>query len=619
MSTARAIHVLSIVEESKELDLSVEELRKLELVLELSKGAFTAEGRRQQLAFALFIAHRNGIKNRSGSVLFAEDEQLKAEYFLAVALLFIPAVPPPIYFLNFFARGTSARLAVVRVFRLHPLSCLALTTSTGALFSALQLSYFVELAFCFSILMEKSLRPQTSKDEWWFQRIEGHRFKQAFLDREFLGIFTNAVIWGVVNGVCYFDPGITPAAKALWNLGGFFLDIAHDWGVTHLELNEYKELRDSIGNKKFQVDDIDLQDVSFQTNLANKIKVLKFKEARLTIAAVLIFVGMILVFAPALAPALVSFFHFHPFIVFWLTKITPQFADTLRNKGADLVIFAGVCIAGLGGRLFFSGVTWERVRKLFFNGEIRTAFFNWFSKDTFYDNFVPNMLVPMGSMGVLMLAALFCSPATVIMTACILMTAWFVLMKMNYSFFPPAVIPVSPTLLDGLIDVDSKLDIHKLSEMSKEQLSNFKALHTIAGVGQNRFVKAVKDWSKEEKERPSDSTMMIRKIMGAHGHVSAVSTTVNSATSVSEVSPHSSDEDSPKARDDKNEDSSLRRRLLGVVPPPLAVNSPPDIQAKGNWFNWFNLFRYCFGNSVGLSRSTSTYNARSMCRVDTRG
>lgn len=580
---------------------------------------------RQQLAFALFLKHRNGIRDDETNFVFlAEDEQLKAAYFLAEALLLTPGEPPATFFLRFLARFTSSRLAVVRCFRLHPLFFLALTTSTGTLFSALQLSYFVELAFCISILMEKSLRPQTSENEWWFQRIEGYRLKQAFLDREFLGVFTNAVIWGVVNGVCYFDPGITDAGKALWNLGGFFLDIIHDWGFARWELNEYIGLKKSIDDGSFQIKDIDLTNATFQANLDKKIRILEFKETRLTIAAILIFLGMILVFAPALVPAMASFFHFHPLIVSGLMKITPA-AQTLRKVGANVVIFAGVCIAGLGGRLFCGDLTWEKLRD--FAYDIKAGrLSDWFNKKTFAAfsyNFMLNALVPMGSIGALVFIAFFCPPSAAIIAACTFMAAWFVLMKMNHPFLQsvvaPATLPAPPMpidkSLDGLIDSEDRLNVNELSNWSRERSIEFYELRRAAGVSQNHFIEVVKDWSKYEDARPPGSTITITRILDSY-----------KSSRASTTSPDTSHEEL-QFKDTRDDDSSSSisdallpspRKTKKSEGSPLNVILPPDIQTKGIWANFF--FRCCFGDSAKLSRSTSTYNPKSMRRaVDTRG
>lgn len=572
-----------------------DEVYRLKRVFSVSKNALTHDERRL-IACALFIAYRDGIRDEdSGSIVFAGDDYW-ADYYLAQALCFTHPDPPVNFFLSYLARLTSSRLAIVRCFRLHPLAFLALTTPSGILFNALQLSYFAEIVFCLGLLIEKSLAPKTSADEWWFQRLDGHRFLEAVSDREFLSIFSNAIIWGLVNGVCYFDPTMTLTTKAIWNLSGFFADIIHDWGFARLEKNEYTDLKSSIEKGELHFDGIDLNNDALISNIDNKIKVVNFKEWRLTIAAVLIFAGMVLVFSPALVPALVAFGHLPAPVMYFLVRIIKPIAEMLRSDGAKLVIFAGVCLAGLGGRLlFYNDPTVEKYKALFRDiWALNLA--PWFNKETFTKfswNFAINALVPMGAIGTLMLGTLLCSVPAVIIAACTLMAATFILMKMNVPFWsaatpsPSSKIISYPQFDDSVVDRSSgKLDIPSLKfQVSSEQLT---AVHTAAELDQHHFIEILKDWSKNPKRRPPKSTQMINRIL----HVCAANKSVSPAPSP--IIPSPSPSPSPTSERSRLEgpstdqqitlypslvsvsDSSPTRRAVDFRPQLTTVASSPD-------------------------------------------
>jgi len=604
---------LDILVDQEDLSqLNLDFLARLEITYSLSKGVYTVE-QSQLLACALFIAYRNGLKDENDFVLLPEDIQLKADYYLAHAL-FLNRSDPAGFFLRYLARITSSRLAIVRCFRLHPLSFLALNVSSGILFNAFQLSYFLEIAVCVSILIEKSLRPKTSAEEGWIQRIEGRRFIHALTDREFLSIFTNAMIWGLVNGVCYFDPSMGLATKALWNLGGYFLDIVHDWGFARWELNEYKDLKQSIDNKQFKIEGFDLKDPSFQAKLVNKINIVEFKEKRLWSAAILIFLAMILVFSPALVPALLSASHVPSILLPFLMKITPDIAKGLKSIGSIVVIFAGVLLAGLGGRLFFTDFSWAKIKTCILDVWAGRGS-EWFNtkivkkaiKD-FSSNFALNALVPLGSMGALMLMATFvCSVPTVIVATCIVMAATFFLMKMNFPFLPftaaPSnhsdssirLIPRIDDLTKNRLDAKNKnykqLKISKLRIMPRETLTNeLQFMQASAEVDQDTFVTVMKDWTKPKNKQPSSTTKAINKMMAACSMNQSTDSLASTSSSENDAKqPEESSSISPRSVSPQVQ--GLRKRPIVT---PLIMSSPPDIQKKGSWFNLF----CCIGDSA---------------------
>lgn len=571
-------------------------LQRLEIVYLLSENIYSIKDR-QRLAYMLFLAHRDDFKDESGNIiLLPEDAYQKAYFFLAQALFLDSPDPPSSFILRFLARITSSRLATVRCFRTHPLAFLALNTNTGILFNALQLSYFMEIAVCLSILIEKSLRPKANPDEWWFQRIEADRLLLALSDREFLSIFTNALIWGVVNGVCYFDPGITPVSKALWNLGGFLADVVHDWAFAQLELNEYRDLKKAIENNEIEFEGMDLNNPLFQDALTNKIKILEFKKARLISAALLICAGMLLVFLPVLVPALLP--HVPSVFLPFLMKITPEIAKKLKSIGSNIVIFGGVCIAGLGGRLFFSDLTWGKVGTYCYD-IVTFRFFQWFDENTHkifkkwvIKNFAINALVPLGTMGTLMLGAFLCSsPPLVLFTFCALMIGWFMYMKMNFSSSSPppltdATVPLlaQPLQLNTYTENDHmKLNFDRLFNLPETQLkSEIKNLRKVAGVNQNCFVKAMDDWSKGKP----DSTQTIGRILDFY-RVSSSASTVNPSSdgrheATPSISPNTSISPSPSPLNSPTSDHASKPR-----PPMIAVGSSSDLQSNGGLLSWF--------------------------------
>jgi hypothetical protein len=302
----------------------------------------------ETLAYALFIAYRDGQDTENDNDGWAPDEQ-KAAFYLANILT--TASPKNIVDNTLFWFGwlTTVRLAFMRVFDREYTSSLpflpqVFSTNFSSLvasnFKLFQFSYAPELLFCFIKLISESFRPKTEedKDKWFYERFERKRFLRVFLSRKFWGTFSNALVWLAVNIVFF---GISTPVACAFNLAAFMFDIVHDWYLAHREKKEYQKLQETPMCEEY----------GLQNQLTNKIKELTFKRKYATIVAIGIFFGMLIFYAPILIPGL----------SIWLGTSTAWYGagiamalrhlDFLKWLGASLVMFSAVGVNFIWGRL----------------------------------------------------------------------------------------------------------------------------------------------------------------------------------------------------------------------------------------------------------------------------
>lgn len=513
--------------------LTRKDIEELELCLSISSGLSTQF--KQQKLLRLFIAYRDGIPGSSGITELYSDDR-KAEEYLAAALCIAPPVIPTSYWIGFLAKITSSRLAFVRIFRLHPVTFFAATTATGLLFKALQLSYFLEIAFCIGIVLEKSLKPQTSANEWWFQRMELGRAKQAIWNREFINTSSNAGVWGAVNAECY-SASTLPMTTYQWNLAGFFFDIFHDSGISYLELRDYKNLKTKISDNTSVLGALhDDEKNILLANCEKKIKVSSFKWKRLTLVAIGIFAGMGLFYAAsflALPGTIASLIIAHPAWTLWLARLTPDALSVLKYAGSEFVILMGVFFGGLGARLFFSGLTWDKL----------TDPLSWFTQQSikaFFENAFYNAGVPILTIvGLMSLTLVPLSVPTIVISASVAMLAVSLLMDhkatvdsflvmLSYGldliksccYTPECTSKRIPAVVDALIEINNglgyegRLAIESMFNLLKDS-QNFTDLQKYLEIDQISLVRVLKEWTKEKSARSPYAARIIEKIMDA--------------------------------------------------------------------------------------------------------
>lgn len=203
---------------------------------------------------------------------------------------------PDSYFtivLKWFSWFTTVRLFFIRVGRVHNVFQHIYSFSCYGYTTILQFSYALELIPCIAQLFNN---PDMAGDNEW------------------QSTFTNALVWLMVN-ICSVATGY-----AWINLIGFAFDIWHDWYYTN---NEIKALQ-TLLEKLPVADDED----PTAKNIRAKIEELQYKQWRVTIVAIGIFIGM---------------------AIFYLNPIAPGWVPIL---GAFLVILCGGIIGNLGNRLF---------------------------------------------------------------------------------------------------------------------------------------------------------------------------------------------------------------------------------------------------------------------------
>jgi hypothetical protein len=356
----------------------VTDLEKIFLLLESAD----ADSRNQQqneymsvLASALFIAYTEGKEAEGGNPGWAPDEQ-KAGFYLAKILTTASSESLVDNTLFWFAWLTSARLALLRVFREYWVLNSMDPTKYAFNFRNFQFSYLPEIVICLYKLFSHSCRPKKPMDKWYTIRFEWKRFWQILYDRKFFGILSNACVWLLVNVIGYC---VAPWLSALINLAGFAFDIAHDFYITNQELKEYQELDEELCSEGQLVK-------NDNTNLlGKKIKELTFARNYATVVAIAIFIGMLLFYAPVLIPAAHAYFSLSTGWCAVTATLALKNLEPLKNilgiVGATLIIIFAIGWNFLKGKLKnlldrdFYEKTWNFLKNNKIEGILPTVFF----------------------------------------------------------------------------------------------------------------------------------------------------------------------------------------------------------------------------------------------------
>lgn len=248
----------------------------------------TGEKKREQLK-SLHNLYRKGTEHTPA------DEE-KALFYLALRLQISLPDDYTTITLKWFSWFTTWRLFLIRDAREHNVFQHIYSVSCFGYTNILQFSYGLELIPC---LFQLYNNPAIASDNEWQSTV------------------TNALAWLIINGCSY-------ATGYAWiNLIGFAFDIGHDWYYTKNEIESLNTLlRES-------------SDIDNHTKIAidARIKELQYKQMRVTLVAIGIFIGM---------------------VIFYLNPIAPAWVPIV---GASLVILFGVIIGNLGNRL----LQWDKL------------------------------------------------------------------------------------------------------------------------------------------------------------------------------------------------------------------------------------------------------------------
>jgi len=221
------------------------------------------------------------------------DEE-KAVFYLALRLHISLADDDAAIALKWFSWFTTWRLFLLRDGREHNVFQRIYSVSCYGYTNILQFSYGLELIPCIAQLCNK---PSIIFEDEWQSTV------------------TNALVWVIING-CSVATGY-----AWINLIGFAFDIWHDWYYTN---NEIKALQALLTNLIQNGEDSSSKTAN---SITAKIKELQYKQVRVTLVAIGIFIGM---------------------AIFYLNPIAPGWVPIF---GATLVILFGAVIGNLGNRL----------------------------------------------------------------------------------------------------------------------------------------------------------------------------------------------------------------------------------------------------------------------------
>lgn len=238
-----------------------------------------------------------------------------------------------------------ARLTLVRLNRLK--KALKLPEFLSKHFAILSLSFFVELAIEFSIIIKSTFfNPLTEKERkenpiarYW------RRFTNVVLKDRRPYRLVNAIVWAPINILFFFA---SPFLFAILNTGGFGFDFVHEvFWLGHL-INRYHKINKQLDclSQENNSDDDKQSIAALKLAVQQKRRDAIINQAYQVLTIGLVFVGMVLISLLVFNPALI--------------------APNAFLIGSAIALVAGSVVGGLGKR-FWLDLLWPSIKRTFPN------------------------------------------------------------------------------------------------------------------------------------------------------------------------------------------------------------------------------------------------------------